>query len=132
MSAGPGWGWFAAWIGAGALLAFSLVSAASVGLFVLPFALVAVWAIARSSPPPRTAFGLVSGAGLVCVLIWALNRDYRPCPESGELTVPPGATSVECGGLDAVPFLVAGIVLTLAGPVLFAAARPRGRTGPVG
>jgi hypothetical protein len=132
MSARPGWGWFAAWAGAGALLAFSLVSAASVGLFVLPVALVSVWAIARRSPPRRTAFGLVSGAGLVCLLIWALNRDYRPCPESGVLTVPPGATSVECGGFDALPFLVAGIVLTLAGPALFAAARPRGRPGPVG
>jgi hypothetical protein len=132
MSAWPGWGWFAAWAGAGALLAFSLVSAASVGLFVLPVALVSVWAIARGSPLPRSAFGLVSGAGLVCLLIWALNRDYRPCPESGVLTVPPGATSVECGGFDALPFLLAGIVLTLAGPALFAAARQRGRPGPVG
>lgn len=132
MSARPGWGWFAAWAGAGALLAFSLVGAASVGLFVLPFALLSVWAIARGSPPARTAFGLVSGAGLVCLLVWALNRDHRPCPESGVLTVPPGETSFECGGFDALPFLLAGIVLTLAGPALFAAARRRGRPGPVG
>jgi hypothetical protein len=132
MSAGPGWGWFAAWAGAGALLAFSLISAASVGLFILPFALVSAWAIVRVSPPRRTAFGLVSGAGLVCILVWALNRDYRPCPESGEVTVPPGVTSEGCGGFDALPFLVVGIVLTLAGPVLFAAARQHGRPGPVG
>ena len=132
MRARPGWGWFAAWVAAGVLLAFSLVGAASIGLFVLPFAFLAVWAIARSSPPARSAFGLVSGTGLVCLAVWALNRDYRPCPESGELTVPPGATSVDCGGFDALPFLVAGIVLTLAGPALFAAARRRGGSARLG
>jgi hypothetical protein len=132
MSARPGLGWFAAWAGAGALLAFSLASAASVGLFIIPFALLSLWAIVRASPPRRTAFGLVSGAGFVCLLIWALNRGYRPCPESGELTVPAGATSEGCGGFDALPFLVAGIVLALAGPALFAAARQRGRPGLVG
>jgi hypothetical protein len=132
MSARPGWGWFAAWVGAGALLSFALVSAASVGLFVLPFALLSFWAIARAAPPGRTAFGLASGAGLVCLLVWALNRDSRPCPESGESTVAPGATSVECGGFDALPFLLAGLVLTLAGPALFAAARRPGRAGRLG
>ena len=48
------------------------------------------------------------------------------------MTVPPGATSVECGGFDALPFLVAGIVLTLAGSALFAAAWKRGRAARVG
>ena len=41
-----GWGW--RWFGAGILLAFSLVSVLSIGLFVLPFALVALWAVARA------------------------------------------------------------------------------------
>jgi hypothetical protein len=132
MTSGAGWGWFSAWVGAGALVAFALVSAASIGLFVLPFALLALWAVLRRSPPWPTPLGLVSGAGLVCLLIWILNRDYRPCPENGELTVPPGATSVECGGFDALPFLAAGIVLTLAGPALFAAVRRRGRPARLG
>ena len=127
MAARAGWGWFAAWAGAGVLLAFSLVGALSIGLFVLPFALLALWAIFRRSPPRTTAFGLASGAGLVCLVIWALNTGSSPCPESGTLTLPPGGVEEECGGHDAVPFLVAGIILTLAGPALFAAARRRGR-----
>jgi hypothetical protein len=132
MAALPGWGWFAAWAGAGFLLAFSLVSAASIGLLIVPFALLALWAILRASPPRWTAFGLVSGAGSVGVLIWVLNRDSRPCPESGELTVPAGGTSIECGGFDALPFLAAGLVLTLACPALVAGARRSGRRRRLG
>jgi hypothetical protein len=68
----------------------------------------------------------------VCLLIWALNAGSTPCPESGELTVPAGATEEECGGRDSAPFLLAGIVLTLAGPALFAAVQQRGRRGRLG
>jgi hypothetical protein len=132
MNAWPGWGWFAAWMVAGFLLAFSLVGAASIGLFVLPFAFLSVWVILRAAPPRWTAFGLVSGAGLVCLVVSGLNRNYRPCPESGVLTVPADATSVECGGFDPLPFLVAGVVLALAGPALVAAARQRGRPWHLG
>jgi hypothetical protein len=132
MTARAGWGWFAAWAGAGVLLAFSFVGAASIGLFVLPFAGLAVWVILRSSPPRQAAFGLVSGAGLVCLAVWALNTGSTPCPESGAVTVPPGGAEEGCGGLDALPFLVAGLVLSLAGPALFEVARRHGRPGPVG
>jgi hypothetical protein len=132
MSAGGGWGWFAAWAAAGALLAFSFVAALSIGLFVLPFALLACWAILRSSPPRATAFGLLSGAGLVCLVIWALNTGSTPCPESGTVVVPPGGVGEECGGRNALPFLVAGIVLALAGLALFATARRRGRPARLG
>jgi hypothetical protein len=132
MTAGAGWGWFAAWVGAGALVAFALVSAASIGLFVLPFAFVALWVVLRHARPRATAFGLISGAGLVCLLIWALNAGSSPCPESGSRTAPPGGVEEGCGGLDALPFLVAGIALTLTGPALFAAARRRGRTARLG
>jgi formate hydrogenlyase subunit 3/multisubunit Na+/H+ antiporter MnhD subunit len=128
MAARAGWGWFAAWAGAGVPLAFSLARALSIGLFVLPFALLALWAIFRRSPPRTTAFGLASGAGLVCLVIWALNTGSSPCPERGTMTVPPGGVEEECGGLYALPFLVAGIVLTLVGLALFAAARRRGGT----
>lgn len=76
--------------------------------------------------------GDVSGVGLVCLFIWALNMDNRPCPESGELTVPPGAAPEACGGFDALPFLAAGIVLKLAGAALFAAARRRSRSTRLG
>jgi hypothetical protein len=132
MTSGAGWGWFAAWVGAGALVAFTLVSAASIGLFVLPFALLALWLVSRHARPRATAFGLFAGAGLVCLLIWALNAGSSPCPESGSGTAPPGGVEEACGGLDALPFLVAGIALTLAGPALFAAARRRSRPARLG
>jgi hypothetical protein len=132
MATRAGWGWFAAWAGAGVLLAFSLVAAASIGLFVLPFAFLSVWVILRRSPPRATAFGLVSGAGLVCLAIWALNTGSEPCPESGTVTVPVGGVEEECGGRYALPFLVVGIVLTLAGLALVAAARRRGGPARLG
>jgi hypothetical protein len=132
VTARAGWDWFAAWAGAGAILAFSLVSALSIGIFILPFAFLAFWAILRRSPPPATWFGLASGAGLVCLAIWALNVGSKPCPESGTVTISPGEVEEACGGRDALPFLVAGIALTLTGLVLFVAARRGGRPGPVG
>jgi hypothetical protein len=127
MTARAVWAWFAAWAGVGALLAFSFVSALTIGIFILPFALLASWAILRSSPPRATSFGLVSGAGLVCLAIGVLNVGSTPCPESGTATVSPGEVEVACGGRDALPFLVAGIALTLTGLVLVASARRRGR-----
>ena len=39
--------WFAAWAGAGGLLVFAFLTGFSIGLFVLPFALVAVWLVQR-------------------------------------------------------------------------------------
>ena len=68
----------------------------------------------------------------MALLIWALNTGSTPCPEIGQETVPPGGTSEECGGRDARGFLVAGLVLTLAGPALFAAARRRGDPARLG
>ncbi len=133
MQSGWGWRWFGAWVGAGILLAFSLVSALSIGLFVLPFALVALWAVARGSRYWPTALGLISGAGLVCLLIWALNRDYEPCPPGGiSVSADDPSSSFTCGGHDPLPWLVAGIVLTLAGAVAFAVLRRLDRFAHVG
>ena len=113
MPDGRGWRWFGAWVGVGVLLTFSLFGAASIGLFVAPIALVALWAVARSSPPRRSAFGLLTGAGLTCLGVWVGN----------------GGSS---DGFDATPFLVAGIVLALVGGTLFALMSLRGRPARVG
>jgi hypothetical protein len=132
MNAGPGWGWFAAWAGVGALLTFSLLGALSIGVFVAPLTLLAAGLVLRAAPPRFTAFGLVSGAGLVCLGVSGLNRDYRSCPESGVLTVRVGESSIQCGGFDPLPFLVAGVVLTLAGLALVAVVRHRSTGGRLG
>jgi len=91
---------FAAWVLAGALLVFSLLSAASIGLFVLPVAAIAVWLALRFGRTWPETLGIVSGVGAVCLLIALLSR-------------------------DAMPWLVAGVALLTAGVVAYALARRR-------
>ena len=99
-----GWGWhgFAAWAAAGALLVFSLLAMASIGLFLLPFALVACWVAARASRDALDLLGALSGAGLVCLAIAALDS------------------------FDSMLWPGVGIALTLAGAATFAILRCRG------
>jgi hypothetical protein len=108
MASASGWRWFAAWAAAGALVVFSVLALPSIGLFVLPFALVACWLAARGSRDSVDALGALSGGGLVCVVI------------------------VSLGGFDLVPWIAVGIVLLLAGPVAFAVLRRRDPRATVG
>ena len=71
----PGWGWFGAWASAGALCAFAFVSMASIGLFVAPFALLALFLVGRRGVRGPEVLGLVAGAGAIVILIGALNTD---------------------------------------------------------
>ena len=64
-----GWRWFGAWSIVGALLTFSFLTGLSIGLFVLPFAAVALVWTARRAPDAREALGIAAGAGLVAVLV---------------------------------------------------------------
>ena len=105
-----GWSAFAIWGVAGALVALTLLSLLSIGIFILPLAVIAL-AVAgwRASGWPE-GVGLVAGVGATCLVIAFLSRDYEPC-DDGPLTVSPGETSAECGGTDPVPWLVVGIAL---------------------
>jgi len=106
-----GWPGFALWAVAGGLLFLSLLTGLSIGLFILPLAVVAIVVAALRARGWREAVGGVAGIGAVCLVIAFQSRDYNPCPESGVLTVPPGDTSIECGGVDATPWLIVGIAL---------------------
>jgi hypothetical protein len=117
-----GWLVFAAWVLAGALAVFSLLGAASIGLFIAPFAAVAIWLALRFGRAGPEMLGLVSGAGAVCLLIAFLNRGTTPCTEQGH-TLSPGETEVGCGGLQPTPWLIAGLVLVAVGIVVYALAR---------
>jgi len=108
MASASGWRWFAAWAAAGALVVFSVLALPSIGLFVLPFALVACWLVARRSRDSLSALGALSGGGLVCLVI------------------------VAAGGFDPMPWLAVGIALTLGGAVAFAVARRLDRRALVG
>jgi apolipoprotein N-acyltransferase len=90
-----GCGRFWLWSLAGALIAFSLIAAASVGLLVLPFAALALFLVARKTRDRAEVLGGLVGAAAVCLAIAWIQR----AP----------------GGFDAVPWLVAGIVLAVAG-----------------
>src|SRR5829696_5742844 len=124
-----GWLVFAAWVLAGALAVFSLLAAASIGLFIAPLAAIAIWLALRFGRAGPEMLGMVSGAGAVCLLIAFLNRGTTPCTEQADL----GSSAeieVSCGGLAPTPWLVAGLVLGAAGTVAYALARRR--VGPGG
>jgi hypothetical protein len=100
-----GWLWFGAWALEGGLLAFSALSAASVGLFVMPVALLVLVLLARAGAAGPQILGALTGAGAPTLVVAWL--------EEGP------------GGLDARPWLAAGLVLVAAGLGGYLAARRR-------
>jgi hypothetical protein len=120
-----GWPWFLAWTVAGGLLFLAVLSGFSIGLVVLPFALAAVWLVGRSARAWPERLGGAAGVGLVLLFVAFLNRSSTPCPESGELTVQPGESSIACGGSDPVPWLVSGSVLLTSGIAAYGLVRSR-------
>jgi hypothetical protein len=86
------WPWFGAWALAGALCSFAILGAASIGLFVLPLALVAFWLLLRRGASGLETLGAVAGAGAPCLLVAALaagneTPDARPWLAAGLLLV---------------------------------------------
>src|SRR6266540_951880 len=110
-----GWRLFAAWAAAGGALAFTFLTAFTVGLLILPAAAGLLLWVAHSAPRPTEATGFVAGVGTTLMLVAFLNRDYTPCPEHGVLSLPAGSppgASVSCGGVDPMPWLILGGALT--------------------
>ena len=98
-----GWPWFLAWALAGALSALALVSILSIGIFIAPLAAVAIFLVARRSSRGPEVLGLVTGAGLLGIVVWVLSR----------------------GEWDATRWLVGGVALCAVGVVAYGAARAR-------
>jgi hypothetical protein len=59
-----GWGWFSAWVGAGALFMFSFLSGLSIGIFLLPVATLAMFWLALQAPYWREVAGFPVGGAL--------------------------------------------------------------------
>src|SRR3954463_10024762 len=95
---GRGCRWFWAWSVVGGALCFSFLTGFSIGLLLLPFALVLLWLVLSRSPRWAESIGFVEGVGLVLLLIAYLNRDYRPCG-AGQQIIGAGE-SYSCGGFD--------------------------------
>jgi hypothetical protein len=83
------------WALAGALLAFSIVGAASIGLFVLPFAVIAFVFAARATRNRVELLGLLAGVAAICFAI--------------------GLIQLGGGGLDPRPWFAASVVLGFLG-----------------
>ena len=105
-----------AWCGAGLLTASAALSLPSYGMFVLPFAVLAVVFAARRFSFGRGALGLSVSAGLALIAVGLTNLGYRSLPASGVVSLAPGQTSVTYtyGGSDPRPWFVAGSILVVA------------------
>ena len=123
-----GWLSLLQWTLALGLVAYSVVGAMTVGMFVIPFALGAVVIVARRNRLwPESIFGALCGAAVVSLLIALLNREASPCPPVPRTVVLEPGERAQCGGRDPTPWLAAGVVLASTGLLGYALARPRHR-----
>ena len=67
LGARRGWLWFNAWVAAGALFLFSLLTGFSIGLFLFPASALATFWLAVNAPYWREVAGFPVGAMLVLV-----------------------------------------------------------------
>lgn len=116
-NAGRGCRWFWAWSVVGAALCFSFLTGFSIGLFVLPFALLLLWLVLSLSPRWAESMGVLEGVGLTLLLVAYLNWDYRPCMP-GPVILKPGQ-SYSCGGFDPHPWLYTGLAVAGAAAVAY-------------
>jgi hypothetical protein len=111
-----GWQSLAEWGLALGLVALAIVGAMSIGMFVLPIAIVAVvFAARRNRVWPEGPMGALVGVGTICLFVAYRNRSYSPCPP-GPMLLAHGE-HFSCGGFDPMPWLTIGVLLTAAGLV---------------
>ena len=122
MRNGRDWQSFAEWALAGALLSFAAIGAASIGMFVFPFAVLAlVLAVRRNGALPEAPAGALTGVGSVCLFVAYVSRAYSPCPEM-PITFRADIGyhgHFSCGGLKPMPWLMVGLLLIAAGLIGF-------------
>ena len=108
-----GWGrGFSAWSAAGFLVAGALLSAASIGLFLMPVAVVVMVLVARTCGFGPVTFGLLGGVGAALLGVALLTAGETSSACSGISQLGPGQTgSVTCGPrLSPARWVVAGAV----------------------
>src|SRR5712692_11065276 len=100
----------------------------TIGLLILPFALVAVFYAVRRFGIGVEVLGSAFGAGLVLIAVGLAHGAARPCP-TGPVTLLPGQhQSAACGGPAAEPWLLIGVILAVAAVGATAWLRRRGRS----
>src|SRR3954451_5570321 len=122
---GRGCRWFWAWSVVGGALAFSFLTGFSIGLLLLPFALLLLWLVLYLSPRWPESIGFIEGVGLLLLVIAYLHRDDRACPPSGSLQLAPSSAgeSVSCGRIDPPPWLYTGLVIAALAALAYSFAR---------
>lgn len=112
------WLWFIAWVLPGACFGLSL---SALAIFTLPLGILAVLVLRRRSGGPE-ALGLLAGVGAVIGAIGTIHVHHQACSATGgSLFLRVGQTSVgsSCGGVDGIPWLIAGVVLTAIAVILY-------------
>jgi drug/metabolite transporter (DMT)-like permease len=102
-SQGTGCRWFWAWSLVGAALSFSFLTGFSIGLFVLPLALLLLGIVLRRSPRWPESVGFFEGVGMVLLAVAFLNRGYQ--------------------GANPHPWLYAGVLIVALAGAVYAVAR---------
>jgi MFS family permease len=109
-----GWGWFIVWALFGSSWALAAVSLGP--LLLIPTALLGVFLWRWRPAARRSAFGLLTGAGVLLLYVAWLQPDG---PGTTCRHIPPAG--MQCDQhLNPLPWLVIGIVLVLAGFVAHA------------
>ena len=70
----PKWWSFFAWPIIGAALAFGVLSLMTVGIFILPFSLIGLFALLKWGGNRKSSAGLISGIGIPLIYVAFLNR----------------------------------------------------------
>jgi hypothetical protein len=118
-------GWFLLWTVVGAAYGLAVAGALTIGIFVLPFAVIATIALARQRRSHRGLAGLLGGPGVILAYIAYLNRGGP-----GEVCVAT-AQSVTCTERSSPwPFLVAAVAFVLGSFVLFRLMHRRAEVAP--
>ena len=66
---------FLAWPVVGAALSFGVLASMTIGIFILPFALVGLFILLKWGGDRRSSVGIISGLGLPLLYVAFLNRD---------------------------------------------------------
>jgi hypothetical protein len=124
-----GWYAFLGWVSVGACGALVILAAPSFGLFLLPIAGLGFVLAAQQLRIWPEALGAGAGVGVALLAVALLNRDYHPCPSNAVIRLAPSQHSVECGGFDPAPFLVAGLALCALTALVYATLGRRENAG---
>jgi hypothetical protein len=113
-----GFGWFVAWSVVGAGYVVGILGALSIGIFVLPFAVLGTVLITRHDGSSSAMTGLVAGLGLPLLYVSYLNR-------SGPgIICTTSATIHDCAQeWSPWPWLVSGLLLVAGGLAAFVVLR---------